>query len=403
MPATNTVLSPTRIAREMLLATVNSMTASKHINTQYKNEFVKAGQTITIRKPNKFRTTLATTRSANNVTEPSTSITINSHPAQTSWEFSSRDLTLSIEDYNKRYAEPAGLSNANFIDSYVCALYKDVYNSVGTPGTTPSTFSVLGNAQARLDKEAVPSSGRVGILDPDANWALADGLKGTFAQNVASNIITKGYLGTIANLSLYMDQNIATHTCGHFTSGATPVVNGTMSVEGATTIVTNGWASGTNTIKQGDVFTIANVYAVNPMSGASTGELRQFVVTADLTNAATTTNMTIACSPAVITTGPYQTVDSFPQDGAALTFMGTEDAQYTQNLIFHPDAFGLVTVPIEMPTNTWGARVTDKEAGISALLTRQWSIESMIDAARLDTLFGVKTFYPEFAVRVWGA
>jgi hypothetical protein len=281
----------------------------------------------------------------------------------------------------------------------LCGLYVNVYNYVGTPGTTPATFKVLGDAQQVLDDEAVPTDTRVAMLNPAANWALADGLKGTFAQNVAKDIITRGYLGTIANLSLYMDQNIVRHTTGAFTSGSTPVMDGT-TASGATSIVTTGWG-GSGTVKAGDVFTIAAVYAVNPMSGASTGVLRRFVVTADNTDTAAA--MTIAISPSIVSSGAYQTVDAVPVTGAALTFIGTESTLYTQNLIYHPNAFALVTTPLEMPSGVWGARETDPEAGLSIRVVKDYDIDNDKEVIRLDILYGVKTLYPELAVRLMGA
>jgi hypothetical protein len=398
MASSNTLLTPTIIAKEALMQLTNHLAMARHVHTAYKNEFVKVGQTITVRKPNKFRATKAQARSNTNIAEPSTSITMSTQ-AHVSWAFSSVDLTTTIEDYSKRYISPAANALANQVDSDLCGLYIDVYNSCGTPGTTPATFKALGDGQQILDDEAVPSDTRVGVMNPAANWALADGLKGTFAQQVAKDIITKGYLGTIANLNLYSDQNVVRHTNGAFTAGATPVIHGVIA-DGATSITTDGWDAGNNTVLKGDVFTIAGVYAVNPMSGASTGVLRRFTATANATSVAGA--MTINVSPKIQVAGAYQTVDAVPVDPAALTFIGTAATAYPQNMIFHPNAFALVTVPIEMPANVWGARETDQDAGISIRVVKQYDIDADEEIIRLDILYGTKTLYPELAVRLWG-
>ena len=404
MASSNTLLNPTVIAKEVLMQLTNSMAMSRHVHTAYKNEFVKVGSSITVRKPNKFRVTNAQSRTNSSLTEPSTSITVSTQ-SHVSWAFSSVELTQTIQEYSKRYITPAALALANGRDAALCGLYSDVYNSVGTPGSTPSTFAALGAAQQRLDDEAIPAADRVAIINPAANWALADGLKGTFAQNVAKDIITRGYLGTIADLSIYSDQNVVRHLTGHFTTGATPLVTSSPA-EGATSLITKGW-SGANTVKKGDVFTIAGVYAVNPMSGVSTGKLRQFTVTAD--NSDTDAAMTIACSPAFISSAatagtvlPFQTIDTLPQANAAITFVGTEDTYYAQNLIYHPNAFAFVTVPIEMPSGVWGARETDPEAGLSVRVVKQYDIDADEEIIRVDVLSGVKTLYPEMCVRLWG-
>ncbi len=392
----NTLLTPTIIAKEALMQLINSMAMSRHVHTAYKNEFVKVGQTISIRKPNKFRATKAQVRTNSDVAESSTSLTVSTQ-AHVSFSFSSVDLTLTIDEYSKRYITPAASALANQVDADLCSLYRDIYNTVGTPGTTPATFAALGAAQQRLDDEAAPSDKRVSVLNPAAHWALADGLKGTFAQQVAKDIITRGFLGQIANLNLYMDQNVVRHTCGAFTAGATPLVDGAGQI--GSTLVTKGWG-GANTVRAGDVFTIAGVFAVNPMSGASTGVLRQFVVTADADDVGTA--MTINISPAIITSGPYQTVSVGPANNAALAFVGVGGVAYPQNLVFHPSAFALVTVPIEMPANVWGARETDSESGLSLRVVKQYDIDADIEVVRLDILYGVKTLYPELAIRVVG-
>jgi len=399
MASDNTLLTPTIIAKEALMQLTNNLAMARHVHTAYKNEFVKVGQTITVRKPNKFRAKKAQTRDNTDLSEPSTSITMSTQ-AHVSWAFSSVDLTTTIEDYSKRYISPAANALANVVDADLCGLYDDIYNSAGTPGTTPATFAVLGDAQRILDDEAVPSDTRVGILNPAANWSLADGLKGTFAQQVAKDIMTKGFLGRIANLDLFSDQNVVRHTTGVFTASATPVMNATIS-ETASEIVTKGWDSTNNTVTVGDVFTIAAVYAVNPMSGASTGELRRFTVTEAATS---NTTMTIKISPSIVygATDPYTTVSAYPLEDAALTFIGTESTAYPQNLVFHPNAFALVTVPIEMPANVWGARETDPDAGLSIRVVKQYDIDADEEIIRLDILYGVKTLYPELAVRLWG-
>lgn len=396
MASTNTLLTPTVIAKEALMQLTNNLAMGRNVYTAYKNEFVKVGQTITIRKPNKFRATKTQARSNTNLTEPSTTITMSTQ-AHVSWAFSSVELTQTIEDYSKRYIGPAAAALANQVDYDLCGLYTDVYNYAGSPGTTPGTFKVLGDCQTVLDDECAPQDRRVAIVNPDANWALADGLKGTFAANVAKDIITRGFLGQIANLSIYMDQNVNRHLTGAFTTGATPLVDGASQT--GSDILSKGW-SGSNTLKKGDIFTMAAVYGVNPMSGASTGKLRRFAVTADIADTAAAIN--IPNTPTLTVTGAYQTADASPAGDAEITMVGTESTYYPQNLVFHPNAFALVTTPIEVPSNVWGARETDPEMGLSIRVVKQYDIDADEEIIRLDILYGTKTLYPELACRLFG-
>lgn len=395
--STNTLLTPTLIAKETLLALEEGGVMMQHVHKQYKDEFAKVGDTITIRRPNVFRASMQDAISLSDISERSTTLVMDTANTQTAFEFSGRDLALTVDEFSERYAMPAGEALATKTDVDLCAKYVDVYNSVGTPGTTPNSFRVLGLAQALLASERVPKDGRVGMFNADAIWAIGDAVKGTFAPKVADEVMTKGFYANLAGLNMYEEQNVAVHTTGHFTSGATPVMNGT-TASGATSIVTNGW-SGSNTVKKGDVFTIAGVYATDPLNGLSTGRLRQFVVTAD--TADTGADMTIPVSPAIISSGPYQTVNAVPLTTAALTFMGSEDTAYPQNLVFHPNAFALVTVPLEIPSNEWGARQSSK-SGLSMRAVKQYSIVSNKEAMRFDVLAGKKTLDPSFAVRIWG-
>jgi hypothetical protein len=378
---------------------VNNLGMSKNVYREYKNEFQKVGGTVTIRKPNKFRATKTQTRANSDINEPSTSITVSTQ-AHVSWTFSSAELTLTVDDYSKRYIAPAAAALANQVDADLCGLYKDVYNYAGTPGTTPGTFKALGDCQTILDLEAAPQDKRVAVVNPTAHWTLADGLKGTFAPKVADDIISKGYLGTIANLSIYMDQNVANHTTGAFTSGATPLMNGATAT-GATSLVTNGWG-GSNTVTAGDIFTVAAVNQVNPMSGVSTGNLRRFAVRTAGADAGA--DLTIAVTPTLsyVASGPYNNIDALPLTTAALSFVGTASTTYPQNLVFHPNAFALVTLPLEMPANVWGARESDSDTGISIRVVKQYDILYDEEVIRLDILYGMKTIYPELAVRLWG-
>jgi hypothetical protein len=155
----------------------------------------------------------------------------------------------------------------------------------------------------------------------------------------------------------------------------------------------------------GDVFTVAGVYAVNPMSGESTGQLRQFTVTADVvtttTGTASSAVVTVNFEPAMIDTGPYATIDTLPGASAAVTIVGSITEPYPQNLAFHKNAFALVTVPIEMPHNVWGARETYN--GLSIRIIKDYNVDTDEEICRLDVLYGVKTLYPELACRIWGA
>ena len=224
-------------------------------------------------------------------------------------------------------------------------------------------------------------------------------------------MLRKGFIGNFALMDFFMDQNIANHTCGHFTSGSTPVMKaGT--AQGATTIETDGWGAA-GTVKKGDVFTIATVAGVNPVSGQvwEGGELRQFVVTADAEDDGAG-NMSIPIWPPIYSSAagaddlPYQTVNDLPTIGEALTFVGTEDEVYPQNLAFHPNAFALTMVPLAKPKSAgqsvmWG-QASDPQLGLSITVATGFNVLTYTEVTRLDILFGWDTPQPGYAVRILG-
>lgn len=411
----NALITPSLIAKEALMQLENNLVMANRVHREYKKEFNGGqGDTVSIRKPVKFYTADGATRVNQDVEEKSTSITIDQRK-HVSWKFSTQDLTLSVEEYSERYIKPAMITLANTVDRSLYNLYSTVWNSVGTPGTTPADFAAIAAAAQRLDEMAVGSDNRSMMLTPSARYAVAGnqltldsvGTKGTGAYE-------KARLGEIAMFDTYSSQNIANHTVGVATG--TPLVNGgsqSVTYANATgantqTLVTDGWTNSTaGIVKKGDVITIAGVFAVNPVPGeGTTGKtvmpyLQQFTVIADANSGATTGPATLTISPAIITSGPFQTVSAAPADNAAITVLGTGGTAYPQNLGFHKNAFALVTVPLEMPDGA-AFKARESHNGLSVRVVKDYDIDSDDDVIRLDILYGTRAIYPDLAARLWG-
>lgn len=400
----NTIITPSIIAKEALMQLENNLVMGKLVHREYKEEFTKVGSSVSIRKPVKFSVSDGATRSNQDVQEASTSITVDQRK-HVSWKFSTNDLTMSIDQYSERYIQPAMIALANNVDAALTNLYKGVFANVGTAGTAPSTFLHFGAAAQRLDEMACPTEQRRLVLNPAAALTAADMLKGTYNPEMVKGAIRGRTIGELAGFSTYMDQNIKRHTTGVW--GGTPLVNGasqSVTYAAAThtygstsqTLNVDGLTVTTGAVKAGDVFTIAGVYQVNPVSKDSTGVLQEFVVQADGT-ANGSGQIALTISPAIITSGPFQTVDAAPADNAAITLKAT----HTANLAFHKNAFALVTVPLELPDGAaWKAR--ESANGLSVRVVKDYDIDSDDEVIRLDILYGVKALYPELACRLFG-
>lgn len=414
----DTFLTHSMIAERALFDLMNELVMARKVYKGYNTDLTvpvggfRKGSSLTISLPNKFREKDGANIDVVNVQEPSTTITVDVHK-HVALDFLETDLTLKIEDFSRKYTRPATITLANGVDYRGCSEYVNIYNAVGTPGTTPSTFGVLADCAERMDNEAVPREDRLSIWSPKAHWALADGeLKGVFSQSTVEMMIRKGFVGQFAMMDHYMSQNLQAHTVGTWNAGSTGVMNGA-TAEGATSLVTNGWAASTAILKQGDVITVAAVYGVNPVSGGvwENNQLRQFVVTADVTSDGTGA-ATISISPKIYSSAatedylPYQTVVTLPQNGAAITVLGSDATAYMQNLAFHPDCFALTMVPFRRPKSA-GASVlweqaSDPQLGLSITLCQAFDITTYLEYTRLDVLYGWDTIRPELGVRTYG-
>ena len=399
----NTIITPSIIAKVGLAQLENNLVMGKKVYRDYSREFVKVGDSISVRRPVKFTAQDGAVAINQDVTEGKFTLSMDKRK-HVSWSFSTQDLTLSIEEYNERYIKPAAIALANQIDYDLTGLYNKVWNWVGTPASPVDSFADFAKAPRRLDEGAVPQDNRHAVMAPADAWGLIGSQTALYMQDVARGAYRAGDIGMVAGVSTAMDQNIRTHTNGAAAGGG--LINGanqnvTYAASKDTntqTLITDDWTAST-TFKAGDVFTIADVYAVNPVSKQSTGVLQQFVIQNDIS--ATGTDCTLTIAPAIITSGPYQTVDSVPADGAAITMMGTGSAQYAQNLVFHKNAFALVMADLEMPD---GAvfKARESQNGFSMRVVKYYDGEMDEDKIRLDVLYGVKAIYPDLATRLSG-
>ena len=394
--STDVLLTPSIISKESLVILVNNLVIAGRVNRQFEEQMgAKIGTQLTIRKPNKFIVSEGAGLAAQDIIEPSTSITI-SNQSHVDFQFGTAALTLVVEEFRERYLKPALEKLANRIDRGVMANVQNIFNEVGTPTSTPSNFAALALVAQRLDEMAAPQQDRTMVLNPKAYWAIAVGISSVYVQSVAESGF-KGYIPNIANMEIFLDQNIPTQLTGAY--GATsPTVLG--SGQTGSTLVTTGWpVSITGLLNVGDVFTIAAVNAVNPESLTSTGALANFVVTGTA-NSNSGGGSSISIYPPIVTSGAYQTVDVGPISGAAITVIsGAPSSNLAKNIGFTKDCFGLVTVPLIMPD---GVDFKSQEVykGISLRVIRAYDINNDVLPTRVDVMWGTATYYAELGCRL---
>ena len=394
------LLTPSIITKESLVILENNLVAANRVNRKFENQFVKIGATLTIRKPNRFTVASGAALQIQDIAEPSVSITVNKQ-RHVDFQFTSQDLTLTVEEFSERYLKPAMASLGNQVDNDVLANYDGISNYVGTPTVTPAAFSTsVQLVGRRMDDNAAPQDNRTLVLNPAAYWAIANGLTPSFVMPTAKEALVKGYLATIGNYEVYMDQNIPTGVAAAHNSSLGMVVT-TAQGNGNTTALYGGTL--TETMAIGEVFTVNGVFNVNPQNRRTTGVLKQFVVTATTAPDANTT-WVITFSPSIVTSGPYQNVTGPMAVATTVTWStGTTAAQTgtPQNLAFTRDAFGLVMVPLEIPQGVdFAARETYRN--VSLRVIRAYDVNNDVFPTRIDMLFGDTVYYDEPAVRLGG-
>lgn len=402
----NTILTPTMVTRKALAILHNKLTFLRTINRQYDSQFGasggKIGTTLKIRKPNQFTVREGLVMTAQDVTEESQDLVV-STVRGVDVNFDSTELALSLDDFAMRILEPAMARLAAEVEKYVLAnVYKDIYNFSGTAATTPASLAAILNAGVKISQGLAPDrANRHLLVDSVAMASLVGALSTLFHK--ASDVeraFAEGYYGQAAGFKWWESELVPRHTNGTRTGGA-PVVNTSTGLTSGDATITITGATAGQTLEAGDVFTIADVYAVNPETKTQYDHLQQFVVTANVTSPGA-----VEVSPTPVTSGAKQNVLLVSAGaGKTVTFTGAgssgaASSVLTQHLAYHRDAFTFVTADLEVPKGVEASRqIYD---GISLRYVRDFDIVNSKHPARLDVLFGFKTIRPEWASRVRG-
>ena len=398
----NSILTIDMITRKALEILENNLVITRNVNRQYDDSFAvegaKIGSTLRIRLPDRALVTDGAALQVQDDNEQFTTLTV-ANQKHIGVNFTSAELTMQLDDFAERVLKPRISQLASSIDADVANAYKTVGNTVGTPGTTPSTSLVLLQAQQKLNENAAVMSPRYATVNPAANAGLVEGMKGLFnPTDTISKQFKNGMMGTgvLGFEEINMSQSIKQFTTG--TRGATGnSVSATVTADGAATIALTV-ASGV-TIKAGDVFTVADCFAVNPQTRESTGSLFQFVSLTDVT--ASGTAVTVNVAPIYPATHALATVDVLPVSGKAVVFVGAASTQYAQNLVYHKDAITFATADLLLPQGVdMAARAVHN--GISLRVVRQYDINNDRLPCRIDVLYGFSTIRPQMACRLWG-
>lgn len=390
------ILTSTQVTREALRILHQKLNFVGNIVRDYDDSFAKTGakigDTLKVRLPNQYvvRTGAALnaqeTQEANNYA----ALTVGTQKG-VDLNFTSAELTLSLDDFSQRILQPAMSVLAANIEADALSMALDVYQSVNNIGSAITLSKVLGGRKMLQDALAPSDNQRTALLNTQDNADLVDALKGLFQDSTAiSKQYKEGIMGRTAGFDFYENTLLANQATGTAASATTYTVNGASQV-GSGVVV----ATGATTFKRGDVVTFAGCNRVHPETKADTGVLQQFVVTTDHPGGAGT----LQIAPAIVTSGGFQNVSASPNSGGAVVKVGGASAIYKPSLVFHKEAFAFATADLILPGGVdFAAReVMD---GISIRTVRQYDINNDRLPTRLDVLYGYKTLRAQLAARI---
>jgi hypothetical protein len=326
--------------------------------------------------------------------------------------FTSVERAMQLNNFEEQVLEPAMAKVAALIEVDVAALTNSVPKFVGSYSTSVS-FSTVLQAERFLTEALAPEDDRRTLTaNPQASYEFILDNKGLF--NPEASISDQWLEGVIADkvagFVAFRNTKLPAHTVGVVT-GSTPTVSGGgQGNPGAgnafvtfTNLVTSGWNSGLTTLNAGDIITIANVNDVDPESKISLGRLKQFVVNTTVSDSAGA--ITVSISPAIITGGAYQNVDSVPAAAAVITVMGGTPAQVSgvtvkQSLAWYRDAIVFANPPMLDLSALVKFTAQESFEGYNIRFAQQWDPSNDLLPARIDTISGEVLSYPELAVRL---
>lgn len=401
----NQLLTSSIIAREILPILKNMTTFSKAVNRDYEPEFkanmnrgYEPGQTINIKRPSRY--TYRAGRVAVPQASVDTTVPLTLSQGGTDLNFTSAERTLSINsEHIQKKLQAAMATVANEIDRQGLALaHYASYNTLNPTGALPTTAALAIQAMTgmgqRLDEMAAPRDGsRALIVNPALNAGLVQGFGGYF--NNQTKISDQNKSGMMQNNNfgfdnIGMDQNVDVHV-----NGAATATN--IAGAGQTGSNINVVAVAGGTLTRGTVITLPNVFAVNPQSRNSTGQLANFVVTSDVAAGATV----IPVSPALVTSGAYQNVTASPTTAAPYVILGNASTSYSTNVAFHQDAFTLAMVPMWLPEGLGVRASQETYDGFTVKVTDAYDPVNDNSLMRIDVLFGWAATYPELSTKYY--
>lgn len=381
-------------------------TIDRQYDDSFKNSGGKTGSSLRVREPNQYtRRQGSRVMDVQDQTETSQTITVATQDG-VDMRFNSAELIQSVNsdgafnDFSKNYIAPAVATMCSGIESdFLAFCTKATYNTAGTAGTPPTDLVAIGAARAKLNQYLAPKDGnRFVQMDSVTMGGMVNGLKGLFQDSSQiKQQYREGMIGRTGMADFYENERVWTMTNGSDVTGTTDaaalVTDGGSTVDMHTTVAVTAQ-------KVGQVFTIAGVYACHPETKAAYASLQQFTITAigaTTTTVSPTIYLTGAKKNVVSSTGATLLTTDF--NSQTLTFVGAASTSYTQNLMYHKEAYQFITADLPLMDDA-NKCVRRSQDGLSLRVWQASDIRNDELLMRIDILYGMAALRPQWGCRI---
>jgi hypothetical protein len=303
----------------------------------------------------------------------------------------------------------AALRLAHDIDAYVlrhCALASN--NLLGDGVSPVSTWDDVAAGYTRLKEEGVEDSSNFrAVLTYNDKQALGRDLVETNTtgnlNDPASGVYREGWQGKVAGIPTTFTQQLPSFTVGTRTQTGALTAGTAQSAttyeqvcisaapgQFMTQLLTMNVGAGARTINDGEVFTIAGVFAYDNRAKKSLNHLQQFRVVGNVV-AADGTVASVRVYPAIITSGPFRTVSNAAGNTAAVAFVGAPSAVLQPRFIANKDAVVINTADLIMPATGTARRMSLSKIPLSVRMWQDSRFETGQHNVRFDVALKADT------------
>lgn len=424
----NAFLNATEYANSMLLLAKNMLVTGRLVDGKFKDQVTdENGLVINVKRPPRFVAGSGAALSAQDIVTGSVNIAVDQY---TNVHLSIGDLE-SVQSFNalmrNSSMRSAAQTIASQIDSYLQSKTLAFHGWATAASQTLDPTKPLTNVQAlmaartRLEQNGVPMVDLAGTVDPTDGELIRGNQLANFTPDINTSAITRARIPVVSEIDWYDTQQTPSLTSGSRTAGA---VNGAaqnvnyrdVKSTNQQNLICDGFGAA-GTVKKGEVFTIAGVFAwdwrANGGSGAKLPYLQQFTVLADTAADGGGAIAALPISPPIIVQGSndgtsvkantaFATVDSIPADNAVITWAFAAATTVKVRSAWQKSAIQMVSARLQTPFTGVASFATDPETGISIRYWRGSDIATGAHIHRWDTIYGATNVDPFMGTRIAG-